>query len=454
MAGPLDTNIGTASNIANILQMLVGKRGGTESQQTISSGGFETRQTGVNAADIMTQILGATGKYYGGATLADLASGKKRAGLYGGSTGMNEQRFLTQAATEAAVAAAPVISTKSPTSSDIRAVGKGSQAGMLSGSGLGMGALALLATPYGRRKGKELWDTLFKEDVTTSGLDSAGLGPGEAYANAYGGGDFSPNTAEDLSWMEPARGYTGDLSNATVLASSSMNDFGASAWDGGSDMIADNYVGDFATSFDAGSSLADAGNYVGDFATTFDDASSLADAGGGFDMGGFPVVSAITRLADGDISSGDVGAVAGGWGGAEAGAAIGTAIFPGVGTAIGSVLGGILGSEAGSGCFITTATLRALGEDTGDTSPQLTTLRHYRDTWLLANHPDDIAEYYRIAPQVVASINTKEDAPQIWRLLWTQYLSPALTLIAAGKNEEAYQQYREMVGVATTWSKD
>ena len=438
MAGPLDTNIGTASNIANILQMLVGKRGGTESQQTISSGGFETRQTGVNAADIMTQILGATGKYYGGATLADLASGKKRAGLYGGSTGMNEQRFLTQAATEAAVAAAPVISTKSPTSSDIRTVGKGSQAGMLSGSGLGMGALALLATPYGRRKGKELWDTLFKEDVTTSGLDSAGFGPGEAYANAYGGGDFSPNTAEDLSWMEPARGYTGDLSNATVLASSSMNDFGASAWDGGSDMIAG--FEDYASVADAADaaagadalSFADAGNYVGDFATTFDAGSSLADAGGGI-----PYLSTALNVAEGD------------WSGAA---------LSGIGYAVGGPIGGVVGNLVsnviGDDCFITTATLRALGEDTGDTSPQLQTLRHYRDTWLLANHPEDIAEYYRIAPQVVASINTKEDAPQIWRLLWTQYLSPALTLIAAGKNEEAYQQYREMVEVATTWSKD
>jgi hypothetical protein len=351
---------------------------------------------------------------------------------------MNEQRFLTQAATEAAVAAAPITTIKSPTSSDIRTVGKGSQAGMLSGSGLGMGALALLATPYGRRKGKELWDTLFKEDVTTSGLDSAGLGPGEAYANEYGGGDFSPNTAEDLSWMEPARGYTGDLSNATVLASSSMTDSGVSAWDSAADaadmgtsMIADNYVGDFATSFDAGASLADAGNYVGDFATTFDGVDAAA---AGAD--GIPYLGAGMRLAQGDAT----------------GAAL-SGIGYAVGGPVGGLVGGLASSVLGGDCFITTATLRALGEDTGDTSPQLQTLRHYRDTWLTENHPEDIAEYYRIAPAIVSAINSREDSTQIWAALWQSHLSPALTHIAAGKNEEAYQQYREMVEVATTWSE-
>ena len=429
MAGPLDTNIGTASNIANILQMLVGKRGGTESQQTISSGGFETRQTGVNAADIMTQILGATGKYYGGATLADLASGKKRAGLYGGSTGMNEQRFLTQAATEAAVAAAPVISTKSPTSSDIRTVGKGSQAGMLSGSGLGMGALALLAgSKAGRKKVGDMWDDIFGTSVTDT---AAGGGAVDTFANSVGG---TTNSAADAQFFRDFGG-SGSGFQSTSYDAGAAYDAGASAYTysdmlpgaeivgggfaaGGSDMIAG--FEDYASVADAADAAAGA------------DALSFADAGDGI-----PYLSTALNVAEGD------------WTGAA---------LSGIGYAVGGPIGGVVGNLVsnviGDDCFITTATLRALGEDTGDTSPQLTTLRHYRDTWLLANHPEDIAEYYRIAPAIVLAINAREDSDQIWATLWQSHLSPALTLIAAGKNEEAYQQYRDMVEVATTWSKD
>ena len=57
------------------------------------------------------------------------------------------------------------------------------------------------------------------------------------------------------------------------------------------------------------------------------------------------------------------------------------------------------------------------------------------------------------APAIVSAINSREDSDQIWATLWQSHLSPALTHIAAGKNEEAYQQYREMVEVATTWSE-
>lgn len=425
----LNQNISAASGIADILQMLVGKKGGIET--TTTSGGVQTTQTGVNAADIMTQILGATGKYYGGPTLSDMAAGRKRAGIYGGSTGMTEQRFLTEAATNAAVAAAPINVTKSPI--DVRITGKGMQAGMMSGGTLGLGALALLAgSKKGRKQVTDLYDEIFggtsaADSFVENSFDSGAMGEILGTTAAASVAD-EMSAISTIDWTDAANfgASTADITDAASAAD--MLSGGAELISGFGD------AADYASAIDAVDAVDGA-----DMLAFAGDGADFADAAGG----GTPFLSAGMNIMQGDV---------GGAAGNVGGAVLGNMILPGVGGAIGSFIGGQLFGDDG-GCFITTATLRALG-NTDDNAPQLQTLRHFRDTWLLANHPLDIEEYYRIAPQIVQSINAREDSTQIWRNLWRQYLSPALALIATGRNEEAYLQYREMVSVATNLSKD
>jgi hypothetical protein len=353
-----------------------------------------------------------------------MAAGRKRAGVYGGSAGMTEQRFLTEAATNAAVAAAPVNITKSPT--DVRITGKGMQAGMMSGGGLGLGALALLAgSKKGRKQVTDLYDEFFggtsaADSFVENSFDSGAMGEILGTTAAASAADEISAIAT-IDWTDAAN-FGASTADITDVASA------ADMLSGGAELISGfGDAADYASALDAADAAAGA-----DALAFAGDGASLADA-----AGGIPYLSAGLNAAEGD------------WNGAIL-SGIGYAVGGAPGAAIGNLVSNVLGES----CFITTATLHALGEDTGDSSPQLTTLRHYRDTWLLANHPFDIEEYYRIAPQIVQSINAREDSTQIWRNLWRQYLSPALTLIATGRNEEAYLQYREMVSVATNLSKD
>ena len=101
-------------------------------------------------------------------------------------------------------------------------------------------------------------------------------------------------------------------------------------------------------------------------------------------------------------------------------------------------------------CFITTAITKALGKP--DDCDELQTLRSYRDNWLVSNHPMAIAEYYRVAPDIVKAIDAKPDANALWATLYEDFLVPALSEIADGNNESAYLIYRGMVDAARRMS--
>lgn len=96
-------------------------------------------------------------------------------------------------------------------------------------------------------------------------------------------------------------------------------------------------------------------------------------------------------------------------------------------------------------CFITTAVCDSFGKP--DNCFELTAFRKFRDTWLAAQ-PDGktlIAEYYAIAPRIVANINHLVDAKEIYKHIWQKYLAPCLNFIERGDNLSCKNKYVEMV---------
>ena len=94
------------------------------------------------------------------------------------------------------------------------------------------------------------------------------------------------------------------------------------------------------------------------------------------------------------------------------------------------------------GCYLTTACVAARGLP--DTCAELQTLRAFRDG-VLTRRPggqQEIARYYQIAPGIVAAINHREDAAEIWNRVYEELVEPCVQMIHEGKDEEAYQLYK------------
>lgn len=441
-AGALDQNVSTAANLSALLTRLIGT--GAET----TTGGTTTKQTLVNPQDIMKQLLEGAGTVgYGKPSLAANIGAEKRAGLYNSSSGqLNINDLLSRVATEASIAAAPTV-TNNPT-----VVKK--QAGMMSGSGLGLGALALLAgTKAGRKKMSDTWDEFFGKDATDGfGFTKAPEG-GLDFAAGYGAPDI-PNidltvsrslipsaTSGSIDAIDTATPTAVDAysSNGDAMSAAAFGAGGYGALEGTVDSAnaagaaGGDAIGTLLGANSANWGLDMAGD-VGwtsgaDLVSAADYASVGADAAGS----GIPYLSTALDVASGDYQG---------------------AAFTAIGTAVGGPIGGVIGSVVSNivdGCFITTAILHTLG-NSDDNATELKILRNYRDTWLHQHHPEDIEEYYRIAPSVVEAIDALPNANQIWRQLWRNFLSPAIHSIVQGDNEKAYNMYKAMVEVATAYS--
>lgn len=96
-------------------------------------------------------------------------------------------------------------------------------------------------------------------------------------------------------------------------------------------------------------------------------------------------------------------------------------------------------------CYITTAVCRSL--DKPDDCYELTTLRNYRDQYLLSSEEGNelVQEYYNIAPTIVKRIDRSADADQVYREIWNQYLKPCVRLIEEEKRESCEVLYSDMV---------
>lgn len=97
------------------------------------------------------------------------------------------------------------------------------------------------------------------------------------------------------------------------------------------------------------------------------------------------------------------------------------------------------------GCFLTTAAVEAVG--LSDNCWELQTLRQFRDSWLSSTHQGSalIADYYRIAPDIVARINDTENARSTWLRTYAFGILPAAICVRLGRRDLALSLYRNMV---------
>ncbi|MCP2729229.1 eCIS core domain-containing protein [Limnofasciculus baicalensis] len=97
-----------------------------------------------------------------------------------------------------------------------------------------------------------------------------------------------------------------------------------------------------------------------------------------------------------------------------------------------------------SKCFLTTACVEYLG--LSDDCEELTTLRRFRDTYLLSksNGKDLVELYYEHSPKIVAAIHEQENKEEILKGLY-RIIKQCVDSIQQGDNEWAYQTYCKMV---------
>lgn len=96
-------------------------------------------------------------------------------------------------------------------------------------------------------------------------------------------------------------------------------------------------------------------------------------------------------------------------------------------------------------CYITTAVCRTLGRK--DDCYELNLFRNYRDSYLAAqkNGESIVREYYDLAPTIVKHIDRQENADEIYKNIWEDWLLPCLRSIEAGENEKCMILYVSMV---------
>lgn len=98
---------------------------------------------------------------------------------------------------------------------------------------------------------------------------------------------------------------------------------------------------------------------------------------------------------------------------------------------------------------MTTAVVEMRGE--ADDGTILNTLRMYRDNFLLEHYPNEIEEYYNIAPKIVSAIPKTHS---VWNWIGEQ-IDLSISYINRHENEKAYLTYKNMVRVLEkNWLKD
>lgn len=101
--------------------------------------------------------------------------------------------------------------------------------------------------------------------------------------------------------------------------------------------------------------------------------------------------------------------------------------------------------SSGSGCFLTTACVKAKGLP--DDCDELETLRKYRDTWLTSQSfgKEDIKTYYDIAPQIVEKIDKLDNADEIYECIYNEVIVPCVSYIKNEEYEKAYELYKKTI---------
>ncbi len=98
-----------------------------------------------------------------------------------------------------------------------------------------------------------------------------------------------------------------------------------------------------------------------------------------------------------------------------------------------------------SGCFITSACVHSMGLP--DNCAELRVLRKFRDTYLARQIAgrELIQDYYQFAPRIVQAIDRSSDSRGVYEGLFTDLVKPTVSLIIAGRHEEAIAHYKSQV---------
>lgn len=96
-----------------------------------------------------------------------------------------------------------------------------------------------------------------------------------------------------------------------------------------------------------------------------------------------------------------------------------------------------------SGCYLTTACMRAKSARFDDNCEELSILRKFRDTYVKDYHPETIQEYYEKAPLIVKKIGEQDESQTIYVRMYRELVIGTLSLIKKGRNEEAFDLYKE-----------
>ncbi len=96
-------------------------------------------------------------------------------------------------------------------------------------------------------------------------------------------------------------------------------------------------------------------------------------------------------------------------------------------------------------CFITTAVCDTLKK--ADDCEELTSLRHFRDTYMQQTPQRQalVEKYYIIAPVIVTAINLRKEAGQIYQKLWENYITPCLQELKKGNLSACEEGYVRMM---------
>lgn len=478
--GPSGAGRNSRTDMISMLTQLAPQLFGTGKQTTTTTGGKNITPEQLQAliGNMMSSNNG----------LASVLMPQRQAGLYNSPV----NTLLAQQLTSRIAGDAAAQSTQE-TKTITQQTGA-SPAGKLLGTGL-----ALL---QGGTMAKSAWQN--KDKIAAVAKDPAGalkelLGIGTTSENIPAGLEAVANTTADplgamytmtggfsdassyvpqmdLSGLSAGMSYApdsvlgqllgGDGANAfeALLAPEAVKNLGAGAFEAGDTVLNISGGSDVADAVaGAGSSATDwiantPGSEAADYLTAegFGDVGmELADVGSSA-ASGIPYLNIGANLLDGNWDWGDTGSAIGSYFGGPIGAWVGSTIgepvgevVEGIGGAVGDALEGVgdFISDLGGGCFLTTACMVALSTEFKDDCRELEAMRAMRDGYMqtLDEGPQLIKEYYRNAPSYVAWINAREDAEDVWKHLYNDYIMPSVIAYEKQHFHKSYETYVRMV---------
>lgn len=98
-------------------------------------------------------------------------------------------------------------------------------------------------------------------------------------------------------------------------------------------------------------------------------------------------------------------------------------------------------NNSGSGCYVTTACVEYMG--LADDCDEMETLRHYRDVLVEQDEAfrEQVLDYYRKAPVIVQKMMQSENKDEQLKSLYKNLVQKCVSLLKAGRFEEAKQHY-------------